>query len=79
MPNNGETLDMNNKTFALFMLLVGLALSVAGVGIAISSMNQAIDSPFYTNVNSTWNTEAVAIVTAIVGIIMVLYGILILF
>jgi len=71
--------DMNNKTFALFLLIGGLVLLLVGVAIAISSMNQAIESPFITNVNSTWNTEAVAILLAAIGAILILFGILILF
>ena len=70
---------MNNKTFAMFLLIGGLVLLLVGVAIAISSMNQAIESPFITNVNSTWNTETVAIVVAVVGAILILFGILILF
>ncbi len=70
---------MNNKTFAMFLLIGGLVLLLVGVAIAISSMNQAIESPFITNVNSTWNTETVAIVVAVVGTILILFGILILF
>ena len=70
---------MNNKTFAMFMLTGGLVLLVIGVGIVLSSMNQAIESPFITNVNSTWNTEAVAILLAAIGAILILFGILILF
>ena len=70
---------MNNKTFAMFLLVGGLVLLLVGVAIAISSMNQAIESPFITNVNSTWNTETVAIVLAVVGAILLLFGILILF
>ena len=63
----------------MFMLLGGLALLVVGVGIGLSSMNQLVDSPFIANVNSTWNAEAVAIVLAIVGAILILYGLLTLF
>lgn len=70
---------MNNKIFAMFLLIGGLVLLLVGVAIAISSMNQAIESPFITNVNSTWNTEAVAIVVAAIGAILILFGILILF
>jgi len=70
---------MNNKTFAMFLMLGGLALLIVGVSIALSSMNQAIDSPLITNINNTWNTEAVAIVLAIAGVILILFGMLILF
>ena len=70
---------MNNKIFAMFLLTGGLVLLLVGVAIVISSMNQAIESPFITNVNSTWNTEAVAIVVAAIGAILILFGILILF
>ncbi|MGD0204542.1 MAG: hypothetical protein ABSC20_11645 [Candidatus Bathyarchaeia archaeon] len=70
---------MNNKIFAMFLLIGGLVLLLVGVAIAISSMNQAIESPFITNVNSTWNTEAVAILLAAIGAILILFGILILF
>jgi uncharacterized membrane protein YidH (DUF202 family) len=70
---------MNNKTFAMFLLIGGLVFLLIGVGFAISSMNQAIESPFITNVNSTWNTETVAIVIAVIGAILILMGILILF
>ncbi len=70
---------MNNKTFAMFLLVGGLVLLLVGVGIALSAMNQAVESPFITNVNSTWNTETVAIVLAVIGVILLLFGILILF
>ena len=70
---------MNNKIFAMFLLIGGLVLLLVGVAIAISSMNQAIESPFITNINSTWNTETVAIVIAVIGAILILFGILILF
>ena len=70
---------MNNKTFAMFLMLGGLALLIVGVSIALSSMNQAIDSPLITNFNNTWNTEGVAIVLAIAGVILILFGMLILF
>jgi hypothetical protein len=70
---------MNIKTFAMFLLTGGLVLLLVGVGVAISSMNQAIESPFITNINSTWNTETVAIVIAVIGAILILFGILILF
>ncbi len=70
---------MNNKTFAMFLLVGGLVLLLVGVAIAISSMNQAIESPFITNINSTWNTETLAIVLAVIGAILLLFGILILF
>jgi uncharacterized membrane protein YidH (DUF202 family) len=60
-------------------LIGGLVFLLIGVGFAISSMNQAIESPFITNVNSTWNTETVAIVIAVIGAILILMGILILF
>jgi hypothetical protein len=70
---------MNNKTFAMFLLVGGLVLLLVGVAIAISSMNQAVESPFITNINSTWNTETVAIVLAVIGAILLLFGILILF
>jgi heme/copper-type cytochrome/quinol oxidase subunit 2 len=63
----------------MFLLVGGLVLLLAGVGIALSSMNQAVESPFITNVNSTWNTETVAIVLAVIGAILLLFGILILF
>ena len=63
----------------MFLLIGGLVLLLVGVAIAISSMNQAIESPFITNVNSTWNTEAVAILLAAIGAILILFGILILF
>ncbi len=56
---------MNNKTFATLMLIIGLFLLIAGAGIAISSMNQTIDSPFMTSansVNSMWNTETAGII-----------------
>jgi hypothetical protein len=70
---------LNNKTFALFLLVGGLVLLLVGVAVAISAMNQAVESPFITNVNSAWNTETVAIVLAVIGAILVLFGILILF
>jgi hypothetical protein len=70
---------MNNKTFAMFLLIGGLVFLLIGVGFAISSMNQAIESPFITNVNSTWNTETVDFVIAVIGAILILMGILILF
>ena len=70
---------MNNKTFAMFLLLGGLVLLLVGVGVAIAAMNQVIESPFITNVNSTWNTETVAIVIAVIGALLILFGILILF
>ena len=70
---------MNNKAFAMFLLAGGLVLLLVGVGIVISSMNQAVESPFMTNVNNNWNAEAVAIVVAVIGAILVLFGLLILF
>ncbi len=70
---------MNNKTFAMFLLVGGLVLLLVGVAVALSAMNQAVESPFITNVNSTWNTETVAIVLAVIGVILLLFGILILF
>jgi hypothetical protein len=70
---------MNNKTFAMFMLTGGLVLLVIGVGIVLSSMNQAIESPFSANINSTWNAGIAAIAVAVVGVLLVLFGILILF
>jgi uncharacterized membrane protein YidH (DUF202 family) len=63
----------------MLLLVGGLVLLLVGVGIAISAMNQAVESPFITNVNSTWNTETVAIVLAVIGVILLLFGILILF
>jgi len=70
---------LNNKTFAMFLLIGGLVLLLVGVGVAISSMNQAIESPFIANVNSASNSETVAIVIAVIGVILTLFGILILF
>ena len=70
---------MNNKTFALFLLLGGIVLLLVGVGVALDAMNQVIESPFITNVNSTWNTETVAVVIALIGVFLILFGILILF
>ena len=70
---------MNNKTFGMFMLIGGLILLVASVGIALSSMNQQIESPFSANVNSTWNGGIVAIAVAAIGTLLILFGILILF
>ena len=71
--------DMNNKTFALFLLLGGIVLLLVGVGVALDAMNQVIESPFITNVNGTWNTETVAVVIALIGVFLILFGILILF
>jgi len=70
---------MNNKTFALFLLLGGIVLLLVGVGVALGAMNQAIESPFITNVNSTWNIETVAVLIALIGVFLILFGILILF
>ena len=73
---------MNNKTFATLMLIIGLFLLIAGAGIAISSMNQTIDSPFMTSansVNSMWNTETAGIILAVIGSLLILMGIWIIF
>jgi len=70
---------MNNKTFALFLLLGGIVLLLVGVGVALGAMNQVIESPFITNVNSTWNIETVAVLIALIGVFLILFGILILF
>ncbi|MGA2682799.1 MAG: hypothetical protein ABSF44_13485 [Candidatus Bathyarchaeia archaeon] len=73
---------MSNKTFAMFILVIGLAFLIVGAGVAISSMNQAIDSPFMAsanNVNTTWNTETAGIVIAVIGALLILLGIWILF
>jgi uncharacterized membrane protein len=70
---------MNNKTFALFLLLGGIALLLVGVGVALAAMNQVTESPFITNVNSTWNTETVAVLIALIGVFLILFGIVILF
>jgi hypothetical protein len=70
---------MNNKTFAMFLLLVGLVLLLVGVSVAMATMNQSIESPLLTNVTTTWNIEAVAIVIAVIGALLILFGILILF
>jgi len=70
---------MNNKIFAMFLFLGGIVLLIVGVGIAVAEMNQAIESPFITDVNSTWNIETVAIVIAVIGVLLILFGILLLF
>ena len=73
---------MNNKTFAMFILVIGLALLIVGAGVAISSMNQAIDNPFMASANNastTWNTETPGIVIAVIEALLILLGIRILF
>jgi uncharacterized membrane protein len=70
---------MNNKTFALFLLLGGIVLLLVGVGVALAAMNQVTESPFITSVNSTWNTETVAVLIALIGVFQILFGIVILF
>ena len=52
---------------------------LVGVGVAISAMNQEIESALITDVNSTWNTEIVAVVISVIGAFQILFGILILF
>jgi len=73
---------MNNKTFATLMLVIGLFLLIAGAGLAISSMNQTINSPFMASansVNSMWNTETAGIILAVIGSLLILMGIWIIF
>ena len=70
---------MDNKIFALFLFLGGIVLLLVGVGVAMAEMSQAVESPFNTNFNSAWNIETVATVTAVIGVLLILFGILLLF
>jgi len=72
----GVVWGMNRKTLGLMLLGVGLLLLLVGAAFAVSTMSQAVDSPFGTNVNISWNAGVSGIVIAVLGSCIICLGIL---
>ncbi len=64
---------MNEKFFAI-MLLAGVVLLIVGSIVVFSAMNQVVESPFITDVNSIWNAELYGLTTLMAGILLTLIG-----